>query len=351
MIRSLFDELSSKENYDVEHLAFNFSPSFADLRSVSLRKIIEVFRVWVRMIRLRCRGPIDLLWFPTGGPQTVPILRDLALLPILSLFTRQTVVQFHAAGIADRSDLLAKTLAVIARHCVQAAVVMTPFNRRDPESLGIRQIAVFPHRLFDSNPHGEIKTRSGRAPHFLYVGYLYEQKGTPQLLDAFARLLRDGTNAQLTLVGGFVGQFTPECCRDQIATLGLTDHVHLLGELHGSEKHAQFQDADCFIFPSIAQYESFGLVLVEAMMWGLPILATDWRGNADVLGDPPGGIIFPALEPLPDRISEALAQFIASRHHWPEWGQQNRARFVERFRATSSPRFDEFIRQVIAPVS
>jgi glycosyltransferase involved in cell wall biosynthesis len=52
----------------------------------------------------------------------------------------------------------------------------------------------------------------------------------------------------------------------------------------GEEKNRIFANVGIFVFPSLAIYESFGLVMVEAMMWGLPIVATDWRGNRDVAG-------------------------------------------------------------------
>ncbi|MGC1479939.1 MAG: glycosyltransferase family 4 protein [Chthoniobacterales bacterium] len=339
MIRRLFDDLRSVGTYDVEHLAFAFSPTVTDLRTVSWHKMIEVIRIYTRLVQIRWRGPIDLLWFPAGGPQTVPIVRDLLLLPFFAMFARRIVVQFHAAGIADRLNQLprvaATIIAAIYRLSVDSAIVMLPFNRRDPARLGIRDIIVQPFRFPDANPAGQLASSRSDETCFLHIGHLYHLKGTTQLLEAFARFVRRHPRARLTLAGSFAPPFDAVKCNKMLRELALVDSVSVVGELHGEDKDDCFQRSDCLIFPSIAPYESFGLVLVEALMWGLPVLATDWRGNSDILGDPPGGIVFSPEGDLASRIEETLERAMEDRSRWSDWALRNRRRFCEHFRRNS----------------
>ena len=348
MIRRLFDDLKATEIYDVDHLRFNFSPNFGNLRKFSFRKVIELLRVFLRIGLIRIRGPIDILWYPSGGPQTAPILRDIILIPIVSSLCRHTVVHFHAAGIAERlkqksNSLLSCLAAKIFNVFADAAIVMTEYNRRDPDALGIEPVYVIPHQIDDrwdsTTTH---RATSGRYD-FLYVGHLYDLKGTPQLLRAFATASASQPKTRLTLVGGFIAPYCEEQLRSELETLGLTGRVQYAGEVRGTEVDRFYAHADCFIFPTIAPYESFGMVLLEAMMWQLPVVATDWRGNRDVLGGQAGGIVFDPGDDLVPALAAAIQMACEHRHEWSQWGALNRQRFLRHFRNTNANRYAELI--------
>lgn len=292
MIERILEELKSDSRWRTAHWIFRFTTSFSTVRKARFSKLVEVVRVICRGICLRRRhGRADLLLYPSGGPQTVPVVRDILLLPFAKWLSRSVWVQFHAAGVAERlraKNGVLESLLCRAYRGIRGAVVMTDFNRCDPEALGISRVEVLPHRLRDENPEGligrEDKTTALREFRILYAGHLYELKGTPQLLDAFAAVAQKFPQARLVLMGEFLPPWSETAFRSHCAELGITEKVEWLGVLNGIAKHEQFCKANLFVFPTIAPYESFGLVLAEAMMWGLPIVATDWRGNRDVAG-------------------------------------------------------------------
>ena len=123
-----------------------------------------------------------------------------------------------------------------------------------------------------------------------------------------------------------------------IVRLGLQGAVSWPGLLTGEDLQEEYRRASLLVFPSVAPYESFGLVLVEAMMWGLPLIVSDWRANAEVAGDKCGGIIY---KPGPDHVASlraALDEGLEREDQWPEWSRKNRQRYeasftVERFRS------------------
>jgi glycosyltransferase involved in cell wall biosynthesis len=321
MIARLFAEFARAEDFDCAHLAFHFTPDFKTVRKGSVAKVLELGKVIARLLVLRCRGPIDLLIFPAGGPQTVPIVRDLLLLPWVLLAARRVVLQFHAAGIADRfargGGLLGALLGGLYRRCF-AAVVMTAFNRRDPEFFGMRRIEVIPHRLDDEFAPALVRRDPARV-RVLYVGHLCPDKGTPELLRAFKKVAERDPDVVLELVG----ECLPPLSADQLAaeTRGWEGRIETPGLLTGQAKLAAFGRADLFVFPSVAPYESFGLVMVEAMMWGLPIVATDWRGNRDVLGGGFEGICYPVGDDLAAVLAAAVAK-VRAKTAWPGGNRQ-----------------------------
>jgi glycosyltransferase involved in cell wall biosynthesis len=350
MIARILEELRADISFETVHWAFFFSRDLNTVRRASFGKIIQLILCLWRLLRIRIGGPIDLLLYPAGGPHLVPIIRDICLLPFVRLASRRLVIQFHAAGIAEKlrkPRLVHRVLALVARQA-DAAIVMSDYNRIDPESLGIRKIYTIPHRLKDEFAGIKNVSPQRESNRVLYVGHLCPDKGTPALLAAFGKVLRDYPNLRLELVGEPLVPYDWETLEMHARGLGIEAALDLSGVLTGTEKWQAFERASLFIFPTIAPYESFGLVLVEAMMFGLPILATDWRGNRDVLGDSPGGIVFPAEAPLASRVEQAIREAVARRSEWPLWGAKNRQRFESHFQL-SNARLDyvDFVRQTL----
>jgi phosphatidylinositol alpha-mannosyltransferase len=129
------------------------------------------------------------------------------------------------------------------------------------------------------------------ARNLLFVGRFEERKGLIHLLKAFRILRREGReDVRLLVVGG--GPQEREC-RRYVATRRLQG-VEFLGRVSEDEKAQLFRTADVFVSPATGR-ESFGIVLLEAMASGVPIVCSDIHGYKGVVrrGDqallvPPG---------------------------------------------------------------
>jgi len=119
--------------------------------------------------------------------------------------------------------------------------------------------------------------RDGTA-NILFVGRFEQRKGLLVLLKAFRVLRRAGHDCRLIVVGG--GPQEREV-RRYIATRGLRG-VELLGRVSDAEKARLFATADVFVSPATGQ-ESFGIVLLEAMAAGAPIVCSDIHGYKGVV--------------------------------------------------------------------
>ena len=121
----------------------------------------------------------------------------------------------------------------------------------------------------------------GETPVLLYVGRFTEVKRLPLLIEAYARA-RPGfaRRAPLVIVGGFPGEWEGEHPLDAIERVGAED-VFLAG-WHGHDELPAFLAAsDVVVLPSVR--EQFGQVLVEGMACGLPAIAVDAWGPADIV--------------------------------------------------------------------
>jgi glycosyltransferase involved in cell wall biosynthesis len=213
----------------------------------------------------------------------------------------------------------------------QNAVVMTDFNRRDPVACGIEKVHVVPHTFVDHFNGSEV-TRGGSKVRLLAMGHLCEDKGTRNLILAVAALKSEFPDIILELAGEPLAPYSHEMLRRDLDQACVSDHVVLLGLVSGEAKRSALGRADLFVFPSVAPYESFGLVMVEAMMWGLPVVASDWRGNADVLAGSMGAVTFQPAHSV-EALAQCLREILRTPSEWPEMGRANRQVFLSSYRA------------------
>jgi glycosyltransferase involved in cell wall biosynthesis len=113
-----------------------------------------------------------------------------------------------------------------------------------------------------------------------HVGRLAPEKNLTFLTDAMVPFLRDRPHARFLVVGS--GPMQP-MLRDRFAAQGLSAQLHLAGTLDGSHLADAYHAMDAFAFAS--KSETQGMVLVEAMTSGVPVIALDAPGVRDVVRD------------------------------------------------------------------
>lgn len=112
---------------------------------------------------------------------------------------------------------------------------------------------------------------------FLFVGRLVYYKGCDILLSAFADFIRNSKfKHTLTVVGN--GPIASEL-KKQVKDQGIINQVRFAGNLSEEKLYQQFEACDVFILPSVARSEAFGLVQIEAMAFGKPIINTNLQSG------------------------------------------------------------------------
>lgn len=103
---------------------------------------------------------------------------------------------------------------------------------------------------------------------FLFVGRLVYYKGIDILLQAFTMI----NNAELTVIG--CGNLEGKL-RRYVEEYGMSDRIHFLGKVEEEQLYHAFSSCDVFVLPSIEKSEAFGLVQLEAMAYGKPVINTN----------------------------------------------------------------------------
>jgi phosphatidylinositol alpha-mannosyltransferase len=137
----------------------------------------------------------------------------------------------------------------------------------------------------------------------LFVGRFEPRKGLLDLLKAYRILRKTGCQCRLLVVGG--GPQEREA-RRYVATRRLVG-VEFLGRVSDDEKTQLFRTADVFVSPATGG-ESFGIVLLEAMAAGAPIVASDIHGYKGVVRRGREGLLVPPHEPK--QLAASIARLL-----------------------------------------
>ncbi len=170
-------------------------------------------------------------------------------------------------------------------------------------------------RFADAEPYEELRDGS---LNILFLGRLEERKGLIHLLGAHHRLRKRHVDARLLVVGA--GPKLREYKR-YVGLRGIRD-VEFVGRVTDEQKARYFASADIFCAPATGQ-ESFGVVLLEAMAAGVPIVASDIHGFKQVVQRGVQGLL---VEPRSSRALAAALYTLANdadmRHRMGDAGRE-----------------------------
>ena len=173
------------------------------------------------------------------------------------------------------------------------------------------------------------KARQDRAassgnvgPSIVMVGNLRPMKGHREALRSIAMLRRSFPQLRLTLVGKDVSEgFYPRMARD----LGCAEHVEWAGYQENVAPY--YANADLFLMPSY--WEGCPTALLEAMSWGLPIVASDIPGIAEVARPNQEALLTPPRDPA--LLTAALRRLLRNPQMAENLGKSARQRILESY--------------------
>jgi glycosyltransferase involved in cell wall biosynthesis len=164
--------------------------------------------------------------------------------------------------------------------------------------------------LLPANRRGE--------PRILYLGRLHEQKGVDLLIEAAALLAKMDTPFILMLAGNGEAQYE-RYLHNLTAKLNLQDRLFFLGLITGQQKISLYQCADLFVSPT--RFENFGLVLIEALACGTPVVTTKGTNIWDEVQNADGII----ADSTPQALATAIHDLLKKPEELPARGRQGRA--------------------------
>ena len=216
-----------------------------------------------------------------------------------------------------------------------AIVAISSYTAREIARFAKAPVVVIPYTLpfADGESKARLSRTGGGGFQVLFVGRLVERKGVKNLIDAVQRLPAD-LRARLVVIGDGPER---EGLEARVRDVALEGRVEIRGRVSDEELRAAYARSDVLVLPSIldarGDTEGLGVVLLEAMSYGVPVVASDIGGITDIVEHDKSGLLVPPGDPaalaqalervardpaLASRLGTAGEQRVRRAFGWPE---------------------------------
>ena len=334
MVRTLVEGLPA-QGIAVHHVNLRLSYDASDIGRWRPAKILAVLCGCLRAVAARFRHGCDTLYYVPAPGKRGALYRDWTVMLLCRPFFRRLVLHWHATGLgewlAHEATAPERWLTRWLLGRADLSLVLADSLRDDAETLGAKKIAVVSNGIadpFEGKNAGAPGARTRQAQfQVLYLGLCSEEKGLFAAAGAVIEANRRvATSAEMpTFVLQVAGPFPDHITEERFAALSQTHPTSLryCGMVQGDAKHTLLADSDCLCMPTHYPHEGQPLVLLEALAYDLPVIATRWHAIPETL--PPEAML---VEP---GDTEALAgALVWLREHMPSAGV-SRAPFLANF--------------------
>ena len=283
-----------------------------------MRKVIKDFRPDILHFHVPNTSAFWALTLPNAG--TVPWVVHWHADVVPSAIDRRMAVAYRLYRPVERLFLRrSRSIIATSRAYLHTSSALADFK----DKCNVISLGLDKNRLKHPNGAGlhMAETLWGQPEgRILVIGRLTYYKGHEVILDATAAL----PNARILIVGNGERE---SFLQKRIQSLGLSDRVSMSGFLPESDLHALISSCDCLCLPSIERTEAFGLVLLEAMRYGKPVVASDIPGSGIgwVVEDGVTGFLVPPGDPV------SLVKSLRALFDQPELKLQMGQSALERF--------------------
>jgi len=273
------------EEFSLKTLAINTSRRLEDIERFSFSKIAVFLCAWFNLLGLLSRSRYALCYFsitPTGAA----FYRDILFVGLLKAFRVKILYHLHGKGISRQKGKLTKALY---KWCFRNAclIQLSPVLFYDIQDYARKQdVFVLPNGIEDACAGKFSDCRGARSRehkvNILFLSNMVKSKGVFDLLEAASIIKAKGYNFRLVFAGAWF-DITAEEFDQRVKEFRLENETAYLGFKKGVEKDAIFMAADIFVYPT--RNDTFPLVLLEALHWGLPVISTREGGIPDIIDD------------------------------------------------------------------
>ncbi len=314
------------QNYDFHVINLTTAISISDIGKQSIRKYIHFAKtVFLTLYKLLKVNPS--LCYITLTPTGSAFFKDSLILFILKLFKKPIIVHFHGKGITDwvksKPDWVKSYYQKVLNDVY--LIILGNNLKSDIEIVYKQKPFVVPNGI-PLIPKIEFTPSVTSGFQILFLSNLMKSKGILDFIDSIKILETKGLHFKASIIGDS-GDLTLQEAKKLLAEYGLQRSVDLLGPKYKEEKYKLLSNADVLVFPT--HNEAFGLVLLEAMQIGIPVITTNEGCIPEIIEHNVNGYIVEKRSP--QSIADRLIHIMNNPSIKSEIGQRNKAKFKSEY--------------------
>jgi len=290
MNKQVFESEAINDEFDEKLIELKFSSSIKELRKFT---IIKIFRIIVIVFKLN----LALLTFKPHivyfslMPVGWGFIRDLIFILIIKISGRRRIIyHIHNQGISGKSsNRLLVCLYRFAFNNTSIIHLSQSLIENELRPLRLKNTCFFAVSNGIPVKNYGIHKKQSSELQLLFLSHINPDKGLHILIDALNEINMMGISFHLQISGSFYKKRYKKFIESKIEQYKLENQITFHNEVDETGKKELYEQADVFLFPSLN--DTFGLVVLEAMQAGLPVIVTDSGILPEIIDNMKDGII------------------------------------------------------------
>lgn len=321
------------ETFNGDYVNLSTSKTMDEIGKVgiipNLKKLWRFASSFLRTISLLCTHRYALCYCAITINSNC-FLRDAPFVILCKMFGHKVVIHQHNKGMSKLVDkpIYRKLYPIVYKNA--KVILLSWYLYPDIQKIVKKEnVMICPNGIKPSmiSTPSDLCSKKSCVPHIFFLSNLLPDKGVIVMLDALKILKERGVDFICDFVGGETRYINAKFFLDEIKRRDLQDRAIYHGRKYGIEKAQFFAMADVFAFPSLN--EAFGIVALEAMEYGIPIVASNEGGIPEVVHDNVNGFLVEKGNPF--ELSDAIEKLLNDPILRQNMGDAGRKLFEERF--------------------
>ncbi len=335
-----FVKSSHKVNntFECDYINLSASKSIDSIGKMGLKKVFFFLQLLLKTSKALVKKEYDFCYVTITSNGTA-FYKDFFVVLILKLFRKKILLHFHNKGVevGSKANKINPYLYKFLFGSRKLKIILlSKYLYYDVKEYIDQKRVYYCANGIPAADNAIIPARnSQKVAKILFLSNMMVAKGVYVLLEACHLLWKKNIQFECHFVGDWL-DISEASFHQKVNELTLNDHVYAYGKKYGKEKDLFYMQSDIFVLPTLN--EAFGLVLLEAMQSGLPVITTDEGGGPEIVTHNETGYIIPKNEPgdLADKLEILLRSPLLRK----TMGQAGKEKFEEKF---TLPRFEERI--------
>jgi glycosyltransferase involved in cell wall biosynthesis len=328
MNKQVLDSELLIKNFNIRSIQISYVNNIKELGKYNIRKFIRFCRIFI-VLNYECIFHRPHFVYFQISHLGIPFYRDLIFVLFLKLFKIKIVYHLHGKGIKEKvENKLSKTLYRFAFRRSEI-ICLSLLLVNDIEDVFKGNVHIISNGIPDNAGVNILSSRL-KVSHdkilFLFLSNLIISKGILDFLESLKILSDKNVNFEAIIVGA-ESDFTSRDLDDKLKEFKLDNKVVYLGPKYGEEKEKILLMCDVLVFPT--KNDVFGNVILEAMEFGLPVIATREGAIPEIIDDEVTGFLVEKNNP--SQISEKLEMFINAPSLCKTMGAAGRDKFLKKY--------------------
>ena len=275
----LLDKEFNKEVFDL-----SLSTKNDELGKLTFSKIIKYSILFFRLFTTLLFSKYHTVYF-TPTPYGKVFYRDIFILFLIKITGHNMTLHWHGIGLDKYKTR--KIFNTILKWLLKNAQMICLGQNVTSDLKGFsdeNNITVIPNGV-EFQERLEVEKKYD----FLFFSNIKKAKGIYTFLDALSILKNKGVLFKAAIAGSETKELSIKNVRALIEKYDLSGEIVYLGKQYGNDKQQLFSKSRIFVFPT--QFEAFGLVAIEAMAYGLPIIASKEGSLTEIIEEENGFVI------------------------------------------------------------